>query len=564
MTADIRLLKSPDEVWTAAKEILEKKIKAPSMQAWINPTRLIEIRDGEAVFGVSNDFVQSYLLRYVPEIKAAIKAVTKTDVSVKIVIDGNQKSEVYTATIASITVMPPENQKSREAEEQSFFGGSVSENLDDEFSQDEYATAEDQAASQSDPSPQNGSGSDLRTDAVRADQTSSTTPGAVSGAQSYAAQVNASFQAKQRSQESIPTGTTIAQQANLANPAASLNKANLSPKYIFDTFVVGSHNRFPYSAAQAVAEKPGQAYNPLFVYGGVGLGKTHLMQAIGHSILKHSPHLSVRYISCERFTNELINSIRDDRMMDFRKRYRQIDVLMVDDIQFIQGKESTQEEFFHTFNALRDSNRQIILSSDRPPKAISHLEERLRSRFEWGLIADIQPPDLETRVAILRKKCDVDNMKVSDEVLEYIATVFTTNIRELEGALIRAHAYASLAGSSLTPSVLAGILQPVGPAQKQKATLTIERITDVTAAYYRVESSELRSSKRSQDLAVPRHVAMYLAHELIQMSFPRIGQSFGNRKHTSALYAHSKVKESLATDADLLNAIQQIKLQLGV
>ena len=350
---------------------------------------------------------------------------------------------------------------------------------------------------------------------------------------------------------------------NMAS-APGINKANLSPKYIFETFVVGSHNRFPYSAALAVAEKPGQAYNPFFVYGGVGLGKTHLMQAIGHAILKHSPGLTVRYLSCERFTNELINSIRDDRMMDFRKRYRQVDVLLVDDIQFIQGKESTQEEFFHTFNALRDSGRQIILSSDRPPKAISLLEERLRSRFEWGLIADIQAPDLETRLAILRKKCAVDNMQVSDEVLEYIASLFTTNIRELEGALIRAHAYASLAGSTLTPSVLAGILQPVGPAQKQKVTLTVERITDTVASYYRVESSELRSSKRSQDLALPRHVAMYLAHELIQMSFPRIGQSFGNRKHTSALYAHSKVKESLATDADLGQAIQQIKQQLNV
>jgi chromosomal replication initiator protein len=251
-------------------------------------------------------------------------------------------------------------------------------------------------------------------------------------------------------------------------------------------------------------------------------------------------------------------------MMDFRKRYRQIDVLLVDDIQFIQGKESTQEEFFHTFNALKDGGRQIILSSDRPPKAISHLEERLRSRFEWGLIADIQPPDLETRVAILRKKCEVDKISVSDEVLEYIATVFTNNIRELEGALIRANAYASLAGSQLTPSVLAGILQPVSPSQKQKVTLTIERITDTVASFYRVESSELRSSKRSQDLAVPRHVAMYLAHELIQMSFPRIGQAFGNRKHTSALYAHSKVKDGLASDADLINAVHQIKLQLGV
>jgi chromosomal replication initiator protein len=550
MTADIRLLKSPDEVWTAAQELIAKKIPVPSMQSWIKPARLLDIKDGEATLAVSNDFVRGYIVNnFMAEIKIALKAVVKTDVSVKVIVDSRAKNEAYTATIASITVMPPEPFNAREAEEQSFFGGSVQEESNGDFSEGAHTNSEEHIPNIP-ADAANASGSDLRTEGGY-------------NPQSYAAQVNASFQAKQRSLESIPSGTTIAQQANLANPTASLNKANLSPKYIFDTFVVGSHNRFPYSAAQAVAEKPGQAYNPLFVYGGVGLGKTHLMQAIGHSILKHSPHLSVRYISCERFTNELINSIRDDRMMDFRKRYRQIDVLMVDDIQFIQGKESTQEEFFHTFNALRDSGRQIILSSDRPPKAISHLEERLRSRFEWGLIADIQPPDLETRVAILRKKCEVDNMKVSDEVLEYIATVFTTNIRELEGALIRAHAYASLAGSTLTPSVLAGILQPVGPTQKQKATLTIERITDVTASYYRVESSELRSSKRSQDLAVPRHVAMYLAHELIQMSFPRIGQSFGGRKHTSALYAHTKVKETMANDADLLNAIQQIKLQLN-
>jgi chromosomal replication initiator protein len=311
-----------------------------------------------------------------------------------------------------------------------------------------------------------------------------------------------------------------------------------------------------------VAEKPGQSYSPLFIYGGVGLGKTHLMQAIGHEILKHSPQLTVRYITCERFTNELINSIRDDRMAEFRKRYRQVDVLLVDDIQFIQGKESTQEEFFHTFNTLRDHERQIVLSSDRPPKAISLLEERLRSRFEWGLIADIQAPDLETRVAILKKKCDLEGLTVADDALEYIASIFTTNIRELEGALIRAHAYASLAGSALTPSVLAGILQPVGPAQKTKITLTIEKITDVVASYYRVESSELRSSKRSQDLAVPRHVAMYLAHELGQLSFPRIGQFYGNRKHTSVLYAHGKVKEQLASDHNLGQTIQQIKQQL--
>ena len=340
-------------------------------------------------------------------------------------------------------------------------------------------------------------------------------------------------------------------------------RSNLNAKYLFETFVVGAHNRFTHSAALAVAQRPGQAYNPLFIYGGVGLGKTHIMHAIGHEILRHSPNASIRYISCEKFTNELINSIRDDRMSDFRKRYRQVDVLLVDDIQFLQGKESTQEEFFHTFNALRDSGRQIVLSSDRPPKAISHLEERLRSRFEWGLIADIQAPDLETRVAILRKKCEAENMRIDDDALEYIASVFTTNIRELEGALIRANAYSSLTGEALTVQSLAGMLQPTVPNNKPRATITIDRIIQTVASHYRVEPSELRSAKRSQDLTLPRHIAMYLAHELIKMSFPRIGEAFGNRKHTSALYAHSRIKEALPKDPNLAQAVKQIQGQLA-
>jgi chromosomal replication initiator protein len=344
-------------------------------------------------------------------------------------------------------------------------------------------------------------------------------------------------------------------------PYPQRSVSSLNPKYTFETFVVGSHNRFSHSAAFAVAKSPGQTYNPLFLYGGVGLGKTHIMQAIGHEILRHTPSAKVQYLSCEKFTNELINSIRDDRMLDFRKRYRQIDVLLVDDIQFIQGKESTQEEFFHTFNALRDNGRQIVLSSDRPPKAISLLEERLRSRFEWGLIADIQAPDLETRMAILRKKSEIDNMIVQDEVLEYIASLFTTNIRELEGALIRANAYASLTGEPLTMSVLKGVLQHIGPAQA-KPVLTMEKIIDTVASYYRVESSEIRSSKRSADLTLPRHIAMYLAHDLLQMSFPRIGQAFGNRKHTSALYAHDKIKEAIPKDANLSESVKQIRRQL--
>jgi chromosomal replication initiator protein len=339
------------------------------------------------------------------------------------------------------------------------------------------------------------------------------------------------------------------------------NRSQLNPKYTFDTFVVGSHNRFCHSAAMAVAQKPAQAYNPLFLYGGVGLGKTHIMQAIGHEVFSNCPNANLRYMSCERFTNDLINSIRDDKMTDFRKRYRQVDVLLMDDIQFIQGKESTQEEFFHTFDTLRNNGKQIVISSDRPPKELALLEERLRSRFEWGLIADIQAPDLETRLAILRKKCELDGINMQNDVLEHIASSFTTNIRELEGALIRVHAYSSLTGSPLTLQSIKGILQPVQPAQN-KPTLTIEKIIDAVAHHYRVESSEIKSSKRSKELVLPRHIAMYLAHKMMQMSYPRIGEAFSNRKHTSALYAGSRIAESMAQNADLAESIKRIERQL--
>ncbi len=346
------------------------------------------------------------------------------------------------------------------------------------------------------------------------------------------------------------------------NISTNTGRANLNNKYSFESFVVGSHNRFCHSAAMAVAENPGQAYNPLFLYGGVGLGKTHIMQAIGHEVLRRSPSACVRYISCERFTNELINSIRDDRMMDFRKRYRQVDVLLMDDIQFIQGKESTQEEFFHTFNALRDSCRQIVLSCDRPPKAISLLEERLRSRFEWGLIADMQVPDLETRVAILRKKCELEKMRINEEIIEYIASLFTTNIRELEGALIRAYAYSNMMGGELTTASLAAILHSANPTNL-KPNLSLDLIIETVSQHYQIEPSEMRSAKRSQHLALPRHLAMYLAHELMQMSFPRIGQAFSNRKHTSALYAHARIREAQLKEPALAEAITKITRKLS-
>ncbi len=349
---------------------------------------------------------------------------------------------------------------------------------------------------------------------------------------------------------------------SLGDSSCRISASSLNPKYTLDAFVVGSNNRFCHSAAMAVAESPGQAYNPLFLYGGVGLGKTHIMHAIGHHILSRSPNTAVRYITCERFTNELINSIRENRMIEFRKRYRQVDVLLVDDIQFIEGKESTQEEFFHTFNALRDSGRQIVLSSDRPPKLLSTLEERLRSRFEWGLITDIQPPDFETRLAILRKKCDQDRMYLPPDVLEYIATVFTNNIRELEGAVLKAHAYTNLTGEPLNVKTTASVLQTGAPGAS-KTTLTVERIIEVVAAHFRLDTSDLKSARRSQDLAMPRHIAMYLAHDLLNLSFPRIGQTFGNRKHTSALYAYEKVKEAIPQNRDLSEAVQQITRRLN-
>jgi chromosomal replication initiator protein len=347
------------------------------------------------------------------------------------------------------------------------------------------------------------------------------------------------------------------------NPMPRAAQPSLNPKYNFSTFVVGSHNRFVQSAAKAVSENPGQSYNPLFIWGGVGLGKTHIVHAIGQHIVEKRPELLVRYLSCEKFTNELISHIREDRMGEFRKRYRQVDVLLMDDIQFIAGKESTQEEFFHTFNALRDSGKQIVLTSDRPPKAIAHLEDRLRSRFEWGLIADIQVPDYETRLAILQTKAQTENMNVSDPVLEYIASIVTNNIRELEGALIRSNAYANLTGQPLTVSTISSILEPEGPA-KPKPSITVDMIIEAVASHYRLETSEIKSSKRSADLALPRHVAIYLAHEVLEMSFPRIGESFGNRKHTTAIYAYRRIKDALSEDRQLAAAVSQIQRQLGL
>lgn len=338
-------------------------------------------------------------------------------------------------------------------------------------------------------------------------------------------------------------------------------KPCLNSKYTFDTFVVGNSNRFAHAASQAVAESPAKAYNPLFIYGGVGLGKTHLMHAIGHQILEQDPSCKVVYLSSEKFTNELISSIRDDKNVQFRNKYRTMDVLLIDDIQFIAGKERTQEEFFHTFNALHEANKQIVISSDRPPKEIPTLEERLRSRFEWGLITDIQPPDFETRIAILQKKAMMEGLKVPNDVINFIATKIQTNIRELEGALIRIVAYSSLTDNPIDLNLSKEVLKDLLPETKPKE-VNAQRIVEEVGNYYSIKTEEFKSKKRTKDVAFARQVAMYLCCNLTDLSLPKIGEEFGGRDHTTVIHARDKIQSEIEKDHQLSLVIDNLKNKL--
>ena len=332
---------------------------------------------------------------------------------------------------------------------------------------------------------------------------------------------------------------------------------SLNPKYVFSTFVIGNSNRLAHAASMAVAEAPAQIYNPFFIYGGVGLGKTHLMHAIGHSIRKNYPHLKVAYISTEKFTNELITSIRDGNPESFRQRYRYIDVLLVDDIQFLAKKERTQEEFFHTFNILHGANKQIILSSDRPPREIQTLEDRLRSRFEWGLITDIQTPDLETRIAVLRKKAQIHKIEVPNEVILYIASRIENNIRELEGAFIRVLAYSSLCNKQIDIELTIEALKDIFPDEQNKQ-ITIKHIKEVVSSYFKIKVEDLSAKNRTRNIAYPRQIAMYLCRELTQTSLPKIGEQFGGRDHTTVIYAHEKINKDKSSDIKLNNCINSL------
>ena len=332
----------------------------------------------------------------------------------------------------------------------------------------------------------------------------------------------------------------------------------INPKYTFDSFVIGSSNRFAHAAALAVAEAPAQAYNPLFIYGHTGLGKTHLLHAVANFVTDHGGGLTVRYVTSETFMNDFINSLRDKRIEGFKQRYRTYDVLLIDDVQFFEHKERIQEEFFHTFNSLYEAGRQIIMSSDRPPREISTLEERLRSRFEWGLITDIQPPDLETRIAILRKKVKSDQIEIRDtELLTFIASRVSTNIRELEGALTRVVAFSSLTGRPLSVDLAQDVLKDVFP-QGEQTQISIERIQELVCERFAVTMAELTGDRRSQNIVYPRQVAMYLSRELTDSSLPKIGKVFGGRDHTTVIHATSKIARLIREDRSVYNLVQEL------
>lgn len=567
---DVRYLKPVPQIWADALKQLSSTASPGVFAVLQTAVDLTKFTNGLAVVAVVNSFYQTLLLRHKQQIQEALEKVTGVPVKVDFVIDSSVAPAVYTGTfadLASETVAPspfpqagaspystgpkiPASHNSGFAQSPAAFPSSLNTTAQGYSQQELFKPTAVPVTPHTVPQAQAGGNVSIPQNNYGQNGFGSAT----------------GFQ--QQDLQAARTGASPQMGRLPANPVPrpsrplDLTRSGLNPKYTFSTFVVGSNNSFCHSAALAVAQNPGNNYNPLFIYGGVGLGKTHLMQAIGHAILENNPNAQIRYLTCERFTNDLINSIKDKSTGEFRKRYRYNDVLLIDDIQFIEGKESTQEEFFHTFNALRDAGKQIILTSDRPPKAFSRLEERLRSRFEWGLISDIQAPDYETRLAILRKKCDLDGIVIDDSALNHIASLFTTNIRELEGALIRVNAYANLTGQKVDQHSLHTLLTPHG-TPVSKPSLTVETIIKAVAEHYKLDPVDLKGKSRAGDLTTPRHIAMHLAHDLMSLSFPRIGQAFGNRKHTSAIYADNKVKELLVGDPAVAAAVSQIKRQLG-
>ncbi len=519
-------------IWQHALVHMQKAFIKPLFETWIKSTMPLSINNNVIEIGTPKQFVKEWLeSRYVPVIKDALKAASNKDFDIVFInMDMDIDIDLDLAVVeetglldmesedVQVAVAPTPELLNKQPDIESIaLDKPISDDTNNDFLKylDDIGYIPEAAATFSPNTPTPSTG---KTEKIHS--------------------------LKER-------------RSNQSNIILPPEEFNLNPKYIFSTFVIGNSNRLAHAASLAVSEAPAQVYNPFFIYGGVGLGKTHLMHAIGHRIKENNPNIKVVYISSEKFTNELINSIISGNPESFRQRYRNIDVLLVDDIQFLSKKEHTQEEFFHTFNTLHDANKQIIISSDRPPREIQTLEDRLRSRFEWGLITDIQPPDLETRIAVLRKKAMIESLNVPNEVIVYIASRIENNIRELEGALIRVVAYASLNNQPIDIDLATEALKDIFPNGRPKQ-ITTDLIKDIVAAHFKLKLEDLSAKKRTRNVAFPRQIAMYLCRELTETSLPKIGEIFGGRDHTTVIHAHDKIHRERNSDAKLNNTVKEL------
>ncbi|HWR44030.1 chromosomal replication initiator protein DnaA [Sporomusa sp.] len=520
-------------IWQQALVHMKKAFIKPLFETWIKSTMPLSINDNVIEIGTPKQFVKEWLeSRYVPVIKAALKAAANKDFEVVLInmdieMEGVEESPLLAAEVAV------EDDVSLEA--------TITPDTPDKYKPSTEQT----------PAP-HGTETDINHgDFLKYLDDISDIPEAAATLSPAPVVPPVTSPQPNIQQEKRPSRN---QQLYNLPPA---DEFILNPKYVFSTFVIGNSNRLAHAASLAVSEAPAQVYNPFFIYGGVGLGKTHLMHAIGHRIKENNPNMKVVYISSEKFTNELINSIISGNPESFRQRYRNIDVLLVDDIQFLSKKEHTQEEFFHTFNSLHEANKQIIISSDRPPREIQTLEDRLRSRFEWGLITDIQTPDLETRIAVLRKKAMMESLNVPNEVVVYIASRIENNIRELEGALIRVIAYASLNNQPIDIDLATEALKDIFPNGRPKQ-VTTDLIQDIVASHFKLKLEDMSAKKRTRNVAYPRQIAMYLCRELTETSLPKIGEIFGGRDHTTVIHAHDKISREKNMDAKLNNTLKDL------
>ncbi|MBF6612656.1 MAG: chromosomal replication initiator protein DnaA [Chloroflexi bacterium] len=545
------------QVWQAALGELQLKVPGPSFQTWLKNTSVAGFDEGSVVIAVPSNFAKEWLeKRYSKQIGETLNNVLGYKVEVRFEVTSPAQGEARRALHALEGVAPGDKPQAMPIavgqNTPTMYGSKVHVNSSQGGQANNGGAAPMQIHGGREGQAQQGQAGAAGSisNLVR------TGPGSGTGAGQSRSGFASVMPPMKRSGMGGSNGSHGVQMEMSMEEASMLN-----PKYVFDRFIVGKSNQLAHAACRAVAENPAGAYNPLFLYGGVGLGKTHLLHAIGHDAMKRIPGIKVLYVSSEKFTNDMVNAIRDSRNENFRNVYRSVDILLIDDIQFIAGKEGTQEEFFHTFNALHGANKQIVLTSDRPPKAILTLEERLRSRFEWGLIADIQAPDLETRIAILRAKADTMSVRAPDDVIDFIARKVQSNIRELEGALNRIVAYAQLNNTALSVELAAASLNDLA-VNSRRRPVNHERIVDTVSSFFNLEPEDLKTGSRSREVLVPRQIAMFLMREELETPFIQIAGYFGKRDHTTAMHSYEKIEGLVESDNQMRQDVLTIRQML--